>query len=1093
MEHIPGTLGDLVRGHRIRAGLTQSTLASRAGVSIRALRDIEQDRVGRPGTRLLQSVSEALELSTADKQHLLTAATRPGGNALRVGVLGPLTVHRGTRPVDVGPFKQRLLLGLLAIHAGQPVTVEEIVEVLWQDRPPRTHQDLIHTYVARLRDRVDARTISRTNGGYRLALPGEQLDVVRFEELTARAGRTRDDGDPDAALGLYEAGLRCWRGPVLADAGPRLTQHPRVVGLSRRRLAAALAGADLAIDRTRFELAAELLHQFVEDEPLHEGLHARLMRALAGAGQQAAALRVFDTVRARLANELGVAPGPELQAAQLRVLRQDVGSVVGAGTRPAQLPADLPDFTGRTAELDQLEALSGSPVTAVVISAVTGAPGVGKTALAVHWAQRAAHRYRDGQLYVDLRGFSADPPLRPIDGLRRMLTSCGITADAIPSDVDSAAALFRSVLATRRMLVVLDNAATADQVRPLLPGTSGCLVLVTSRDRLDGLVAMQGARRVGLDVLAPAEAVALLAKILGDRVPAQPRAAAELAELCGFLPLALRIAAAHIAASDGPIADYVADLRTGHRVARLAVDGDERSAAVQVAFDRSYGALSTVERLVFRRAALAPGVDFTAEDAAALADLPPDEAVPALAGLVRAHLVQRRGSGRYQFHDLLRLYAGARCRAEDGTGDRDAALLRLIAGQAEFAAAAARLLYPQLVPLHDDEPAPDPPPFAGNTAAVAWFDAEWANLVAAVRAAGDRPWPAVARLAYAVRGYLEHDRHLDDWLAVARVGLAVTVATGDRRGEASSRISLAIAHGCRSEFEAAREGFAAALASARENGWHRVASVALNNLGVVGEQTGQLDRAIEYYGEALEVNRRIGWTAGQGLCHANLGLVYYCRGMLEPAAEHLSQALELTTRANAVGVRAIALEHLGMSHRALGRIASALDLLTQARRQYREVGSRQGESAAIGQLAITYLEAGEVDRAHAFADEALVMARQIGNGPVEAEALNTLGGIHLARGEAGAAATRYSEGLALAGALQQGFPEVGALVGLAAAHRALGERVPALRYGWRALIRARERGYQTLERLARVELAAIRPAGGRPDRAARRGGQPDMD
>jgi tetratricopeptide (TPR) repeat protein len=726
----------------------------------------------------------------------------------------------------------------------------------------------------------------------------------------------------------------------------------------------------------------------------------------------------------------------------------------------------------------------------LIISALTGAPGVGKTALAVHWAHRAAGRYPDGQLYVDLRGYSTDPPLRPIEALRRMLTVCGVAGERIPADADDAAGLFRSLLAGRRMLVVLDNAAAAEQVRPLLPGGPGCLVLVTSRDRLDGLVAMQGARRVGLDVLARDEAVTLVARIIGeDRVRAEPGAAtelAELAELCGQLPLALRIAAAQLAGGQDPIAQYVAGLRAGYRVARLAVGGDERHAAVEAAFDRSYTGLSILERRVFRLAALAPGADFTVEAAAALAGIPADRAVAAVSGLTRAHLVQQRAGGRYQFHDLLRLYAQAQSRAEDEATERDAALLRLVTEHAASATAASLLLYPQKLRLHPQEASPDRACFADNAAALAWFDAERVNLVAAVCEAGDRPWPAVGQLAYALRGYLEGAHHLDDFVAVATRGLAVMSAVGDARGEAASRISLASARACRAEFDEAQPGFTAALAGARRHDWPDIEAVALNNLGILYEKTGRLDQAAEHYGGALVLYRRIGWHVGLGMCHANLGYVYYLRGMLEQAAANQAEALRLATRDGAVGVCALALEHLGAVFHARWRLAAALDHLNRALERYREMGNRYGESSALQRLGAAHRDAGDHARARELAQSALSLARDIGHGDAHMDALVTLGGVCLCLGDPTGAAAYHKQALALAGDLGQPFAEAQALIGLAAAYRALGHPVPALASGRRALARARRRGYRLLEGQAGAELAAIHLGCGRAGPAARR-------
>jgi len=407
METLPCSAGELLRSYRARSGLTQHDLATQTGVSVRALRDLERDRTRRPRARAVHVLAEALALTPAeheDLQRALAGAGRTGaGNHLYVAALGPLTVRRGARPVDVGPVKQRLLLGLLAIQPDQPVSTDEIVENLWPSRPPRTYQGLVHSYVARLRRSIEAqqhggpaRLITSRRGSYRLDPSHTELDVVRFEELVTRARRAGEGGDGPGALAGFASALGYWRGPVLADLGPVLPQHPAAVALARHRLDAALGYADLAIHSGQQEHALAVLHDLAEAEALHEGLYARLMLALAGTGQQMAALRLFDQIRTRLAGELGIAPGPELTAAHLRVLRQDLpaprgvaaprvtaepGHRAGPPVAPAQLPPDVADFTGRERELRRLHSLmraGGPEATALPIVLLSGPPGVGK-------------------------------------------------------------------------------------------------------------------------------------------------------------------------------------------------------------------------------------------------------------------------------------------------------------------------------------------------------------------------------------------------------------------------------------------------------------------------------------------------------------------------------------------------------------------------------------------------------------------------------------------------------------------------------------------------------------------------------------------
>ncbi|MFC7613407.1 BTAD domain-containing putative transcriptional regulator [Actinokineospora soli] len=409
--------------------------------------------------------------------------TRRGGEAppqparLALGVLGPFTVAQGGRPVEVGAHKQRTLLGLLALRANQAVRREEIVDVLWGDRPPDTCLGLVHTYVSRLRRALGAASrrnravIASVPGGYQLTARVEQVDALVFEDLLTRA-EARAHTDPGAAFDLYDRALAAWRGGVLADLGSRLRGHPDAAALTVRRRQAALAHADLALALGRPAQAVERLRPLAHEEPLHEGLHARLISALAGTGEQAAALRVFADIRSRLGEELGVEPGADIRAAHLRVLRApDPGP---AGQRPpAQLPPDPPGFVGRAAALGRLDALLPAPdrQSGAVVAVVSGAAGVGKTALAVHWAHRVRDRFPDGQLSVDLRGYASRTPPSTHEVLVRFLHALGVPPERVPVDSDEAIGLYRTMLAGKRVLVLLDNAAAAEQVRPLLPGS----------------------------------------------------------------------------------------------------------------------------------------------------------------------------------------------------------------------------------------------------------------------------------------------------------------------------------------------------------------------------------------------------------------------------------------------------------------------------------------------------------------------------------------------------------------------------------------------------------------------------------------------
>ncbi|MGW0661067.1 BTAD domain-containing putative transcriptional regulator [Streptodolium elevatio] len=686
----PDSFGTRLRTFRKRAGLSQEAAASRAGISTRALRDIERNRVGRPRSRTLQRLAGALELTACELSDLRAAARTGPVRAVarpRLLILGPLALLRGRSPVPVTSPMLRRLLGLLALTHPEPATLGEITATLWPDGPPDSHQSLVHTYVSQVRHLLEpggARavpppTVVRTPTGYRMEVSRKQIDLGHFDELLDRAKRELRGAETGAAYESLTQALRTWRGPVLADVDPVLRHHPAAVAADDRRVAAALLHADAALELGRPEEAVPVLGEMVATEPLHEGLHARLIRTLAGSGEQAAALDVFGRLRARLDEELGIAPGAEVRDAHLWVLRREPPATGDPGRHPgqhreraapgdrtvpagrlpapAQLPARIGSHVGRARQMRVLDALvSPDPARRRDLVAVVGAPGVGKTAIAAHWAHERREHFKDGQLFVDLRGHSPLPALRPGNVLAQFLRALGAPPGHLPEDEDEAAALYRTLLADRQVLVVLDNARDVEQVRPLLPGAPGCAVVVTSRNQLAGLVASDGARRVLLDVLDPEEGSRLLGGIVGDcRVAAEEEAARRLVRVCGGLPLAVRTAGANMVARNIGIADYCAELAGDDVLAKLHIEGDRRS-SVRAAFDLSYRVLPAAARRMFRLLGLMPGSAFTA-DAAALADSTPAESAALLVSLADSHLVRERTPGRFVLDELMRAYA----------------------------------------------------------------------------------------------------------------------------------------------------------------------------------------------------------------------------------------------------------------------------------------------------------------------------------------------------------------------------------------------------------------------------------------------------
>jgi DNA-binding SARP family transcriptional activator len=685
-----------VRRRRLALGWGQEELARRAGVSVRAIRNIERQRVTAPRDDSLRRLFAALDAAESRHRGPDGPVTIP--TALTISVLGPLTVRHGAVVTDPRSRRLRELLGLLAICAPHPVGRDEIIDTLWGDRPPRTCQALVRTYVTRLRKLLEpdhlpgrARAVVPTPAGYRLDVGPDTLDLLAFNDLLQRGLRAGSIGDHHHAHHLLAQALDCWRGPLLATIDTDLVRHPAAVALAERRLSAATAYADAGLAVTEYDAVVDRLRPLVVEEPLHEGLHAQLMLALAATGQQAAAVQLYTDLRTRLDDGLGIAPGPAAEDAYLRVLRQDVGAGGGGApvaapvaapvvVPPAQLPAHDPNFVGRRAHLTRLDELLAvvTQRDGPVVCTVTGSAGVGKTALALHWSRRVRDHFPDGQLYVDLRGFDQlAPPAPPADVLGDFLTALGVAPHAVPAGLAARAALYRTVSSGRRLLVVLDNASDTEQVRPLLPGAAGCFVVVTSRHALTGLVA-GGAHRVPVDVMPVDEAAALVAQRVGPRRRArEPFAVDRIVERCGRLPLALTIVAARAAGNPRLSLTGLAAELSDSRRGLDALNGGDTGSDVRAAFSWSYRRLDPESGRMFRLLGLSPGTDITVAAAGSLAGIPPARARVLLSSLARVHLLAEHRPGRYVMHDLLRRYAGELATDLDSGHGRTAAIRRV--------------------------------------------------------------------------------------------------------------------------------------------------------------------------------------------------------------------------------------------------------------------------------------------------------------------------------------------------------------------------------------------------------------------------------
>ncbi|SEK69254.1 AfsR/SARP family transcriptional regulator [Nonomuraea pusilla] len=1011
---------------------------------------------------------------------------------MQFAVLGPLTVVSGGTALPLGSAKQRTLLAALLGHANTAVPARRLTEALWED-PPASAPENLRLYIHRLR-RVLAEPgrIVRHGSGYLMVVRPGELDADRFGELAGEGVLAREAGDLNRARDLLGRALALWRGaaygelahtPLIREAAARLEED-------RLRVTEERVGVDLEQGR-HAELPAEL-KGLVRAHPYRESLRGLLMLALYGCGRQSEALDVFMETRALLGEQLGIEPGPRLRRLHEAILRADEDLLLPLllpGREPAtpvprELPAPPPGFTGRADALKTLdetldEALDETPRgdgRRGVVTVVAGPAGVGKTALAVHWGHRVAERFPGGQLYLDLHGYSPELPLSPARALTTLLGALGTPPERIPADVAQAAARYRSLVAGRRMLVVLDNAASAEQVRPLLPGAPGCLALVTSRDRLSGLVAQDGARRITLGLLTPAEAGELLGAVLGEpRVAAEPEAAAALTASCGRLPLALRIAAAHLLDRPlRPIADYADELSRGDPLARLEIE-DDPGTAVRAALDLSYAALAAGERRMFRLLGIAPGVDVTAEGAAATAGLSRDRAERLLDRLAARHLLEERAPGRYAFHDLVRLHARATAHAEDGPGEREAAVERTYDWYLSAVDSAAELLYRHMVRL--------PPPrtstmrFGGAGDARAWLDAESANLVAAAVEAAGAGRQEAWHLALALRGYFWMTGDTDAAVTVATAALTAARSARDLRGEAAARLALGQMLTRFGRFGEALGHLTEVVALTGRVEWPRCRASAFVALGTLHAEQGRLPQAAEHYRRSLELSRRCDDPAGQAVSLANLAYVASHAGDLEQAVAYGERVLARYRMDGSPDGEAAVLTDLGHVYHLLGRFGEALGRLERALALYRRHGPSVEEPVVLAALADVHGDLGRHERALELAEAAVHAARD-DEGRARATAMAALGTAHRRLGRLPSALHHLDRALAVPEVTRHRLLETRIRLDRAATRLAAGDTAGTVADAEHALAIARAAGYRLWEGRA-LRLLAEATAGTR--------------
>jgi DNA-binding SARP family transcriptional activator len=906
---------------------------------------------------------------------------------MRIRLLGPVDVMVDGEARMVSGLRRKAVLATLALHGGEVVSVGRLVDAVWGETAPSTVRNTLQSHVSYLRTLLgNKNAIIGRPPGYRLDVGDDGTDVWLAERLLRQGAQA---ADPVRGASDLRAALALWRGRPLADVTGLawLEEQAGRLELLAERIRRALSEARLAAGEHR-QLIGEL-EQMVTAHPLDEQVYAQLMTALYRSGRQADALAAYQRLRSTLADELGLVPGQALRDLETAILRQDSSldapapascllvrpaEQPAAAFDPAQLPPPVAAFAGRGAELASLDAIVPGPEDGAAISVIAGTAGVGKTTLAVHWAHRVAAHFPGGQLYVNLRGFDpAGPAADASQALRGFLDAFAVPPERIPARLEEQVALYRSLLAGRRVLVLLDNARDAEQVRPLLPGSPGCLAVVTSRSHLTGLVAGQGAHPLHLDLLPPGEARELLSRRLGSsRVSREPDAVEEIIAGCARLPLALTITAARAAASPSfPLAAVAADLREAGHVLDPFEVGDAAT-DVRAVFACSYRALSDGAARLFRLLGLHPGPDITVGAAASLAGIAPDRVRGLLAELARGYLLAEQRPGRYACHDLLRAYAAELAHQHEDEATRQAAVGRFLDYCLQIACTAATLIDPFFAPAGPD-PAPEVSGPATTEEALAWFTAERASLLGAVSLAASSGRAGHAwRLAWALSTFLLRRGLWSDQATACQAGLEAVRQAGDTAGEAHCQILLGL-------------GYA---------------------------RSGRHPEAVPLMHDGL---RLLAGTDGYGrtqvMAYSSLTWIAELEERYSDMLTHAERALALSWASGDRSMEIMSLGDVGYCHAKTGNYSQAIRYCGQALARSKAAGERAWESASWDSLGYVYHKLGDHRRSVTCYERSLGLAREVADRFNEAGILDRLGDVHASAGDQDAARWAWMQSL----------------------------------------------------------------------------------
>ncbi|MFD9128662.1 BTAD domain-containing putative transcriptional regulator [Kitasatospora sp. NPDC059571] len=928
--------------------------------------------------------------------------------ALRFQVLGPVQAWRGTEALALGSPQQQAVLAALLLGRGRPVTTQDLVDGLWGDRPPPQAVAALRTYISRLRSviephrehRAPAELLVSVSDGYALRVGPDALDLAEFDAMTASASGHRSAGDHVESHRLLVDALALWRGrPLAGIPGPYADSQRRALA-ERQVTAQEECGAAALEIGLHAEIVAEL-SSLAAEHPLRERLRELLMLALYRCGRQAESLGVYSDTRKLLIEELGVEPGTGLSAMHARILAADPALMPAPALHqvhpeespallpPAQLPADVSDFSGRSKVVGELrDVLRSGTGQAVVVTSLAGIGGVGKTTLAVHVAHSIRADFPDGQLYVDLRGAGATPA-DPAAVLGDFLYTLGVTET--PDSLEQRSALYRSLLAERRMLILLDNARDARQLMPLIPGVSGSAVLVTSRSRL---AEIPGAHLVDVEELTPEEALALFSAIVGhERAAAEPEAALAVVTACGFLPLAVRIAAARLAArprwSVSDLARRLAD--HGRRLQELQLG----NLAVETTIGLGYTQLRPEEARAFRLLSLVDSPDLPLPAAAALLGCGEDEAEELAEALVEANMLECFTPGRYRYHDLLRLYAQRQNEKANDDEERRSARLRLLDLLVATMRNAADAIEPDdVLPERLHRTVSGGLPLPDSTAARAWLRSELALLLSAVEAAVQEP---AELLAPAADLLIVLNSLVEDPTHGQRIRIALRTAEAgagpDTDGAALARIHLALGflHHVAGEFQDAEVSLRRSLALQGPDDVTTLRISVANLLGIVLSLADRSSEALAFFEQAHDISRRLGTSISEARLLGNIARAHVDLGQQDDAVRSARAAVAAARASGNTPCLADTLYQLGVVLRSTGSPGEAAGHLREAHRLYQSQQHRLWEGYALARLAACLLADGRPAEAAEAADESLVIAQELDAAYCQGLANATLG------------------------------------------------------------------------------------------------------